>query len=95
MYAGKKLPQHPKGPPCITEPGSCPKGKPGESDLSPQNHRVMDHFRHCRATGNFPDDGLVRMHAAILEPIFARAERDRQTMNMANELARLLIRLKR
>ncbi len=73
----------------------CPKGKPGESDLTPQNQRVYDHFRNCRATGTFPDDGLVQMHAAILEPIFSRAERDRQTMNMATEMARLLLRLKR
>lgn len=95
MYCGKKLPQHPKGPPCVTEPGSCPKGKPGESDLLPMNQRVLEHFRQCRATGVFPDDGIVRMHAAILEPMFARAENDRQSLQQANQLGRLLIRMRR
>lgn len=95
MYCGKKLPQHPKGPPCVTEPGSCPKGKPGESDLLPVNQRVLEHFRQCRATGVFPDDGMVRMHAAILEPIFSRSENDRQAVQQANHLARLLLRMRR
>ncbi len=95
MYCGKKLPQHKRGPPCVTEPGSCPKGKPGESDLTEQNRRVYEHFRECRATGMFPEDGTVRMHAAILESIFSRAEQDRQSAHQAHELARLLIRFKR
>jgi hypothetical protein len=95
LYGGKLVAQHRTGPPCVQEPGICPKGSPGESDLTRQNERVVRHFEQCRATGDFPDDGHVHRHAAILEPLFRQAERRRQTSELTISLAKILVRSKR
>ena len=34
--------------------------------LSPENEQVWEHYRECRAVGQFPDDPLVRRHAALI-----------------------------
>jgi len=95
LYGGQKVKQHPSGPPCVQEPGICPKGKPGESDLTDQNERVWQHFRQCRATGEFPDDGIVKRHAAILEPIVAGAERRRQSNELVVGLGKIFARTRK
>lgn len=95
LYGGRKLKQHPKGPPCVQEPGICPKGKPGESDLTEQNQRVVRHFEECRAVGEFPDDGVVREHAALLERLYRRAEEQRRTDQIVLGLAKILVKSRR
>jgi len=91
LYGGRKIKQHPKGPPCVQDPGCCPKVGPGKSDLTYQNERVLRHFEMCRAVGQFPDDDTVRRHAAILEPIFQDQEQKRETDELSVKLARLLL----
>jgi hypothetical protein len=91
LYGGKPVRQHPSGPPCVQEPGICPKGEPGKSDLTYQNLRVLRHFEECRAVGGFPDDGLVKMHAGLLEPIYQDAERRKQNEDLSVKIARLVV----
>ncbi len=63
--------------------GSCPKIPPDERVLpwarSPcvgrryeataRTRAILHHYEECRAVGQFPDDALVRRHAAILHQI--------------------------
>ena len=52
--------------PCRT-PTGCPKGTPEEQrDLSPKNTQAYYHYLECKATGTFPDDGLVRYNAGLI-----------------------------
>jgi hypothetical protein len=95
LYGGKPVRQHPKGPPCMQEPGICPKGAPGRSDLTEQNRRVVEHFEQCRATGQFPDDGIVHQHAALLERIVRGYEQSKETDHLVLGLAKVFTKLKR
>lgn len=53
--------------------GNCPKIPPGAEPLSvnaieltAQNARVYVHYLECKYTNSFPDDPLVKRHAAII-----------------------------
>lgn len=35
-------------------------------EATPRSLAVMRHYRECRAVGDFPKDGWVRRHAALL-----------------------------
>lgn len=66
--------RRPKGipPPCK----QCPKGGPDEfSDLLPQNLECMQHYLECEATGSFPDDPMVKRHAALLKMVRDHADK--------------------
>lgn len=59
-------------PPCKT----CPKIPKGDEpfphnaqELSDKNWKAYQHWRECRAVGNFPDDAIVRRNAAIIQAI--------------------------
>jgi hypothetical protein len=67
----------PEGPPCLSDPKICPKGKPGKSDLTLQNQQVLEHYYQCDAVSEWPDDEWVRLNARILK----------QTIQEARELA--------
>lgn len=68
------------GLPVLRPPGTvppchrCPKVPPDAeektwehaTELSAQNRRAYLHYRECRAVGCFPDDPLVRRHAALI-----------------------------
>jgi hypothetical protein len=72
---GGKIPQkriHP--PPCH----DCPKTE-GQKQriranacqgLSEKNQQALQHYLECKATGNFPDDPIVRRNAAIIGPYY-------------------------
>lgn len=91
LYGGQKLKQHPSGPPCVQDPGSCPKGGIGKSDLTYQNERVVRHFEMCRAVGQFPDDDIVKRHASILGPIYDQHEERHNQDLLATKIARILL----
>lgn len=53
-------------PPCRTQVG-CPKGTPENSKaLSPKNLQAYEHYRECKAVGQFPEDSIIRRNAAII-----------------------------
>lgn len=58
--------------PCDVCP-KIPEGKPKERryavELSVKNRRAWQHWRECRAIGQFPDDPVVRRNAEILQAI--------------------------
>lgn len=91
LYGGRKLAQHPSGPPCVQDPGCCPKGGIGKSDLTYQNERVVRHFEMCRAVGQFPDDDTVKRHASILGPIYDQHEERHNQDLLATKIARILL----
>lgn len=51
----------------IPDGEGCPKGSPeNEKGLSPKNKRALNHYLECRATGQFPDDPIVRRNARLI-----------------------------
>ena len=73
-------------PPCRIEGVGCPKGTPDQQNsLNERNRQAYRHYLECRATGNFPDDPIVRRNAVLI-----RAEEDRVGEGRWNDLRRLL-----
>jgi hypothetical protein len=74
MRAGRKLPR--RGPtPCRT-PTGCPKGTPeAPKTLTLKNLMAYRHYQQCKATGQFPDDPIVRHNAGIIRQIEDAVER--------------------
>ena len=55
--------------PCRT-PAGCPKGTPeAMKSLTPQHEKTWTHYTKCRATGQWPDDELVREHAGLFKQL--------------------------
>ena len=72
---GQLIKRPPGTAPCRTRTG-CPKGTPETAaTLTSQNITAWNHYRECKATGNFPDDPIVARNAAILRDIDAEVER--------------------
>ena len=73
-HSKRLVPRPPSAPPpCRIAGLGCPKGTPENPlTLSDLNREAYRHYRECRATGNFPDDPIVRRNAAII-----RREEDR------------------
>lgn len=68
-------------PPCRYSDTPCPKGTPeNQRTLSPLNVQVLEHYRECQATGQFPDDRIVRMNAGIIAETMRRLDQQRQQM---------------
>jgi len=63
-------------PPCK----KCPKQGPDKhATLTLANMECVQHYLECKAIGQFPDDPLVRRHAAILQMVEREvAKYDRQ-----------------
>ncbi len=60
---------------------SCPKGTPeNPRTLSPENELCYEHYRECKAIGQFPDDAVIRRNAAIISDVLedAKEHRDQQ-----------------
>jgi hypothetical protein len=66
--------------PCPT----CPKSHDGqphpEKELSRKNAAAWRHYMECKATGQFPDDAIVRHNAALIRWIEESADRSNQRM---------------
>ncbi|MCA9014012.1 MAG: hypothetical protein KDA77_01660, partial [Planctomycetaceae bacterium] len=54
-------PRHEKG--CLK--GTADKQKV----LSPKNEKVYQHWKECKAVGQFPDDDIVKKHAALIQDV--------------------------
>jgi hypothetical protein len=60
-------------------PQGCPKGTPESmKSLTPQHEKTWTHYKRCRATGQWPDDELVREHAGLLSTLEQQVEAMRQ-----------------
>jgi hypothetical protein len=58
---------------------SCPKGTPENSrTLSGENELCYEHFRECKAIGQFPDDSVVRRNAAVIQDVLDESARSRE-----------------
>jgi hypothetical protein len=65
-HSGRPVPRPTSAPPpCRIAGIGCPKGTPeNPRTLTVQNLEAFQYDRECRAVGQFPDDPLVRRHAA-------------------------------
>lgn len=62
-------------PACQTDHG-CRKGTPEKPiTLSDMNLQCYQHYKECRAVGQFPDDSKVRENAAIIREVEDEYER--------------------
>ncbi|WP_417390217.1 hypothetical protein [Gimesia sp.] len=79
MFHGQPVERLPSVPaPCRTDKG-CPKGTPEDQKvLSAKNQRAYQHWKECKAVGQFPDDGLVRFHASIIQELVDLAAERKQ-----------------
>lgn len=72
--------------PCRYRRG-CPKGTPeAQLTLTSQNQQAWDHYRECRAVGEFPDDAIVRRHAALLHNVEESCKRKQELDRLLNVL---------
>jgi len=83
MFHGEAVERLPSVPaPCHCK--GCPKGTPEDQKvLSPKNFRAYQHWKECKAVGQFPNDGLVRFHASILQDLHDLAEEQRRNNFLA------------
>lgn len=80
----------PKGTltPCRYSTG-CPKGTPeNQKALSKKNMKAYQHYQECRATGQFPDDPIVRRNAAIIRQVEESVRDDRFEMALLSSRLR-------
>jgi len=76
-YSGRLIARPPDTrPPCRIAGLGCPKGTPeDQKGLSAMNHAAWRHDRECRATGQFPNDPIVRRNAALISAVEASHSR--------------------
>ena len=79
--------------PCYKCP-KVPKGKPpipeSAVELTDRNWKVWQHYRECKATGRFPDDAIVRQHAAVIREVETEYELSRNLEGVTLLLRTLL-----
>lgn len=67
--------------PCRAPGKGCPKGTPEQSKaLNERNRDCYEHYLECKATGQFPDDSVVRRNAGVIretEERYAEIERSK------------------
>lgn len=78
-FRGEPIKRNPRrGPPCTTE-AKCPKGHHSDPiQLSEWNEQAYQHYRTCKAVGDFPDDEIVRRNARIIRTIEDSVQKDEQ-----------------
>lgn len=68
----------------------CAKGTPeNQLSLTPQNMAAYLHYCECRAVRSFPDDPLVRLHAATIRAVEDSIERLRSEQSVMGNLLAL------
>ena len=80
---GKPLRRPAKGfvsvPPCRQKENGCPKGTPEHpKSLTRQNQKAYAHYLQCKATGQFPDDSIVKYHAGLIREVEEYMDEARQ-----------------
>jgi hypothetical protein len=64
-------------------------------ELSEKNERVYQHYLECAAVSRFPDDPLVRRHAALIGSVLDDVERSERRQERQTLLALLQVALAR
>lgn len=78
-------------PPECRTPKGCPKGTPEKSKaLSSSNQLAYQHYLECKATGQWPDDAIVRRNAAVIREVEDYAERLQKRLEF-EQMKQLLI----
>lgn len=73
-------------PPCRIASLGCAKGTPEQSyGLSSKNWAAYRFHQRCKATGKWPDDGIVMRNAGIIEAALERAEIDLQWLAIEHQ----------
>lgn len=67
--------KHPKG--CLKGTAENPKV------LTPKNQKVYQHWKECKAVGQFPEDDIVKKHAALIQDIVDQANEHKQMQMMS------------
>lgn len=68
-------PRHEKG---------CPKGTAEKQKvLNSRNEKVYEHWKGCKATGLFPDDEIVKKHAALIQEVVESVKEVKQMKMMS------------
>lgn len=82
-------------PPCRIAGVGCPKGTPeNPKGMNAANQAAWQFDRECRATGQYPDDPIVRRNAALIREVeLAHARREWAQFRRA--VLQLLINRKR
>ncbi len=76
--------------PCRRE--GCPKGTPENPKvLSNKNMLAYQHWKECKAVGQFPDDPIVRQNAAIIQEIHDQSKELKQIQMMGMMLTGKMI----
>ena len=66
-----------RGPAPCRLPKGCPKGTPEKpSSLTQANRQAWRHYLECKATGNFPDDAIVKRNGGIIRELEDRHGRE-------------------
>ena len=79
--------------PCRTRFG-CKKGTPeNPRSLSDSNQLAYEHYKQCRAVGQFPDDSIVRENAAIIRGVEDQFKRY-ETKKASSDLMQILAMVK-
>ena len=76
---------------CETSKG-CPRGTP-DDEMRPYNWQCWRHYQMCRATGNWPDDEVVRENAAIISDVEGIVERHQRcrTYRATENLTKVMV----
>ena len=81
------LPRVPGMAPCRLKGMGCAKGTPeNPKGLNDANLAAYEHYRECRAVGQWPDDPIVRRNAALIRDV----EDDRAAVKRLEFEAKLL-----
>ncbi len=63
-------------PPMCRRSEGCPKGTPEKpKTMNEANELCYEHYRECKAVGQFPDDPVVRRNAAQIAEVLEMWER--------------------
>jgi len=78
-------------PPCLDDDSVCPKGKPGQSDFTPETLEIFQYWCLCRSLDDHPDDLWYKRWKRILDEIVEdvkkeRLERHREEARMRREM---------
>lgn len=72
LYGDEPIPI--RAPPCATDDKVCPKGKPGHSDLTPENTEIVRLYLFCKSIGQWPEDIEFQRYRNLLDEVQRIAE---------------------
>ena len=91
-FNGRLVKRHPKFPaPCRDAKQGCYKGTPeNPNTLSDRNLRAYRHWKECRAVNCFPDDGIVRNNAVLIQDAIDKCDEIKRRDDADSQFIRIL-----